>query len=169
MMQTSSRDAATGNAQTVVTSIQDGTHAEQCLIPGANRERVAQGKRELFEEETAMMVAEIFRALADTSRIKIVYSLLKQELCTCDLAAIVGLSESAVSQHLRVLRQLRLVKNRRAGKQVFYSLDDAHIRMLLVVCLNHVKDGDRGHAGLDKILALFEQEGEVSHQQEHRP
>ena len=71
----------------------------------------------LLDDDLYLQLAETFRALADSSRVKIVYSLLRQELCTCDLAAITGQSESAVSQHLRVLRQLRLVRNRRATHQ----------------------------------------------------
>jgi ArsR family transcriptional regulator, lead/cadmium/zinc/bismuth-responsive transcriptional repressor len=129
---------------------------ELCQIPGANQGRVALGKRELLDEETAFEVAEIFRALSDSSRAKIIYSLLKQELCTCDLAVIIGSSESSVSQHLRILRQLRIVKSRRSGKQVFYSLDDTHIRILLLVCLNHVRDNDDRRQDLGKILELFE-------------
>jgi DNA-binding transcriptional ArsR family regulator len=61
-------------------------------------------------------------------------------LCTCDLAAIAGISESAVSQHLRVLRRLRLVRSRREGKIVYHTLDDAHIGSLLEVCLEHVRE-----------------------------
>ncbi|EFH88515.1 ArsR/SmtB family transcription factor [Ktedonobacter racemifer] len=128
---------------------------ERCQIPGANRERVESGRANLFSDDTAIEVAEIFRALGDSSRIKIVYSLLKQELCTCDLAAIIGSSESSVSQHLRILRQLRLVKSQRRGKQVFYSLDDAHIRTLLVVCLSHVHDADQHQEELGRMLELF--------------
>lgn len=89
--------------------------------------------------------------------VRYIISLLKQKLCTCDLAAITGSSESSVSQHLRVLRQLRLVKSRRQGKQVFYSLDDTHIRILLAVCLSHILDTDQQHEGLATVLALFEQ------------
>jgi DNA-binding transcriptional ArsR family regulator len=85
-------------------------------------------------------LASTFGALSDPSRAKIVYSLMHQELCTCDLAAIVGVSESSVSQHLNVLRRLRLVKSRRSGKIVYHSLDDSHIAMLLAVCLEHVRD-----------------------------
>ena len=131
---------------------------EGCLIRGADAERVARGQEMLLDDEVYFEVAETFRALADSTRAKIVYSLLRQELCTCDLAAILHTSESAVSQHLRVLRQLRLVKNRRQGKMVFYSLDDAHIRVLLSVCLSHVRDSGRRHEGLDKVIALFGQE-----------
>ena len=128
---------------------------ERCVISGADQERVAHGRAAMLDDETYFAVAETFRALADGTRAKIVFSLLQQELCTCDLAVIIGASESVVSQHLRVLRQLRLVKNRRSGKQVFYSLDDLHIRILLSVCVNHVGDADQQHAGLEKVLALF--------------
>lgn len=128
---------------------------DACLVRGADRERVARGRAALLDDDAYFEVAETFRALADSTRSKIVYSLLKQELCTCDLAAIIGASESVVSQHLRVLRQLRLVKNRRSGKQVFYSLDDAHVRILLAVCLSHVRDAERQHEGMEKVLELF--------------
>lgn len=126
-----------------------------CLARGADHERVKRGRAAMLDDNTYIEVAETFRALADSTRAKIVYSLLQQELCTCDLAAIIGASESVVSQHLRVLRQLRLVKNRRSGKQVFYSLDDKHIRVLLSVCLDHTRDTERQHAGLEKVLEFF--------------
>ena len=128
---------------------------EACLIPGADRERVARGRAALLGDDAYFDLAETFRALADGTRAKIVYSLLQQDLCTCDLAAIIGASESAVSQHLRMLRQLRLVKSRRQGKMVFYSLDDAHIRILLSVCLSHVRDPQREHTGMERVLELF--------------
>ena len=140
-----------------MTSRASTTDIDGCQVGGADRERVARGREMLLEDETYFEVAETFRALADGTRAKIIYSLLHQELCTCDLAAIIGGSESAVSQHLRVLRQLRLVKSRRAGKMVFYSLDDTHIRILLSVCLSHVRDAGREHTGMDKVLALFEE------------
>jgi DNA-binding transcriptional ArsR family regulator len=125
-------------------------------VRGADAERVARGRQLLLDDGEYFALAETFRALADSTRAKIVYSLLRQELCTCDLAAIIGGSESAVSQHLRVLRQLRLVKSRRAGKLVFHSLDDAHISLLLAVCLGHVRDVDGAqHEQLEPLLAHF--------------
>lgn len=135
-----------------------GVPADVCLIGGADRARVERGRSTLLDDDAYFEIAETFRALADGTRAKIVYSLLQQELCTCDLAAIIDASESVVSQHLRVLRQLRLVKNRRSGKQVFYSLDDAHIRILLAVCLSHIRDTERQHAGMEKMLTLFTEE-----------
>jgi len=116
----------------------------RCVHP----ESVREGRDHLLPDEEYRALASTFGALSDPSRAKIVYSLLHQELCTCDLAAIAGVSESAVSQHLNVLRRLRLVKSRRNGKIIYHSLDDAHISTLLAVCLEHVKDqwsvvGDR--------------------------
>ncbi|MBI2303296.1 MAG: winged helix-turn-helix transcriptional regulator [Chloroflexi bacterium] len=109
---------------------------------GVDPTRLARAKGLLLEDEIYGDLAETFRALADSSRVKIVYCLLQQELCVCDLAAIVAQSESAVSQHLRVLRNLRLVKSHRQGKKVYYSLDDVHISVLLNVCLSHLRHQD---------------------------
>lgn len=133
---------------------------ELCLVSGANQTRVTIGRQKMLGDNVYFDIAETFRALADSTRAKVIYNLLQQELCTCDLAAIIGSSESVVSQHLRVLRQLRLVKSRREGKMVYYSLDDTHIRILLLVCLSHVRDADRQHEGLDKIIELFAQDKE---------
>ena len=126
-----------------------------CSIPFADQERVAEGRAHLLDETTYDELAAIFRALGDPTRAKIVYSLLHQGLCTCDLAELTGISESAVSQHIRVLRSLRLVRSRRAGKQVFHSLDDAHIAILLQIGLRHVRDGDAGHAEMERLLEQF--------------
>ena len=109
-----------------------------CQIRQVDAGKVAEAKALLLEDEGYASIAETFRALADTNRSKIVHSLLQQELCVCDLAAVVGISESATSQHLRVLRNLRVVKGRRSGKMMYYTVDDDHIRVLLGVCLRHL-------------------------------
>ena len=101
-------------------------------------ERTALGRRNLRHDAEYALVAETFRALADPSRVKIVDALLHQELCTSDLAAIIGLSEPAVSQHLRVLRMLRVVRAHRHGHRVFYALDDEHVRELLTMTIDHL-------------------------------
>lgn len=131
------------------------TDAAGCVSCSADQQRVATGRALLLSDDTYSAIAETFRTLADSTRAKIVYSLLRQELCTCDLAAIVGVSESVVSQHLRVLRQLRLVKSRRSGKQMFHTLDDAHIHILLAVCLSHIGDVEQPHAAIERMLTLF--------------
>ncbi|MBI4506929.1 MAG: helix-turn-helix transcriptional regulator [Chloroflexi bacterium] len=114
--------------------------ADRCEVRSIHPQRVAQGRALLLADEVYAELAELFRALGDSSRAKIVFSLLQQELCVCDLAAVVGASESAVSQHLRILRTLRLVRSRREGKIVYYSLDDDHIRVLLRVSQEHLAD-----------------------------
>ncbi len=130
----------------------------RCSDHGINPEQVEAGRRSLLDDDTYFTVAETFRALSDSTRAKIVYSLLDQELCTYDLAAIIGTSESAISQHLRVLRQLRIVKSRRAGKLVYYTLDDAHVRVLLMVCLRHTRHGSEDDAAMHSILTMVADE-----------
>lgn len=117
------------------------TAALACEVRTIHPESVEKGRKHLLPDGEYEALARTFQALSDPTRAKIVYSLLHQELCTCDLAVLVGTSESAVSQHLNVLRRLRLVRSRRNGKVVYHSLDDAHIQTLLSVCLEHVRDG----------------------------
>ena len=111
---------------------------DTCEVPGFHPEQVARARAGLEPDEVYAELAELFGALADPTRAKIVHALLSAELCTCDLAAVAGISESGTSQHLRVLRSLRLVKSRRAGKFVYYSLDDAHIALLVRIGLTHL-------------------------------
>jgi len=88
--------------------------------------------------DTLQGVADIFKALSDPGRVKIVLALAISELCVCDLAAVCNLSDSAVSHQLRILRNLKIVRNRRDGKIMFYRLDDQHVSALLHQCLEHV-------------------------------
>ncbi len=118
-------------------------------------EDVAHARALLAGGDTYKDRAELCGAWADPTRAKIVHTLMRQELCTCDLSAVVGISESGVSQHLRVLRTLRLVTSRRAGKFVYYSLDDAPIAVLLQVGLTHLgHDNAAMHLGTATAAAL---------------
>ena len=126
------------NASTILLRREPG--GDLCEVRCVHPESVRQGRDSLLPGTEYEALAATFQALADPTRVKIVYSLLNQELCTCDLAAIVSTSEPAVSQHLKVLKQLRLIKSRRDGKIVYHSLDDAHIGTLLAVCLEHIQD-----------------------------
>jgi len=110
-----------------------------CEVRCVHPDSVRAGRDSLLPDGEYRALAHTFQALADPTRLKIVYSLMDREQCTCDLAAITDISEPAVSQHLNVLRRLRLVKSRRDGKFVYHSLDDAHIGTLLAVCLEHVQ------------------------------
>src|SRR6185312_8063307 len=125
--------------------------AETCQERCIHVEDVARARSYLHEDDTYIELAELFGALADATRAAIVHILRHQELCTCDIAAVVGVTESGVSQHLRVLRSLRLVKSRRAGKFVYYSLDDAHISLLVQIGLVHL--GYEEEAGIANIAA----------------
>jgi len=96
---------------------------------------------EMIDDETSHELAGVFKVLGDPSRVKIIYALLQSELCVGDISSIVGISQSAVSHQLRVLRGLRLVKSRREGQLIHYSLDDLHVINLLSECLEHIQEG----------------------------
>lgn len=112
---------------------------DRCEIWAVDEEKVTETKKRLPPDETFTMLSETFGALADSNRAKILHSLTGQELCVCDIACVVGISESAISQHLRILRTLRLVKQRKEGRMMYYSLSDDHISQLLDICLEHTK------------------------------
>jgi DNA-binding transcriptional ArsR family regulator len=94
-----------------------------------------------LDERTAARVAELFRAFSDTSRVRLLAALAGGELNVTRLAEVAGISESAVSHHLRGLRQMRLVRGRKQGRQVFYALDDDHVAAMLRQGLDHVAHG----------------------------
>lgn len=106
-------------------------------------EAVEKALSSLASSETYGGMAGLFGALADTTRASIVHTLLQRELCTLDLAIVLGLSPPTVSQHLRVLRDLRLVRSRRHGRLVLYHLNDAHVAQLVSIGLAHESEGRR--------------------------
>jgi ArsR family transcriptional regulator len=101
-------------------------------------------KRRLMSNSSVVRLAETFRVLGDTTRVRILDALTRAELCVSDIATLLGLSESAVSHQLRLLRGMRLVRARRAGRLVFYALDDGHIVKLFEQGLEHVEESNRG-------------------------
>lgn len=103
---------------------------------------VERARAEGLSPRTVGALAGIFAALGEPTRLRIVHALSTAELCVGDLAAVLGLAVPAVSQHLRVLRDVRIVRNRRAGKTVYYSLDDAHVADLFGVALAHARGGE---------------------------
>jgi DNA-binding transcriptional ArsR family regulator len=103
-------------------------------------ERVDMARREASPEDEVQRLALIFKVLGDPSRLKIVMALRREEMCVCDLAALTGISESAVSHQLRRLKDLSLVKTRREGQVVYYSLEDKHVVLLLDIGLRHVRE-----------------------------
>ncbi len=99
--------------------------------------QIAQGG--LIEGSIATDLARTFQALADPTRVRLISALSNTELCVCDLAAVLGMTQSAVSHQLRSLRDQRLVKARRTGREVFYTLDDDHIRTLFMLGRDHIQ------------------------------
>ena len=90
--------------------------------------------------ETLYDLAELFKVFGDSTRIKILYALFEAELCVCDISKLLGLTQSAVSHQLRVLKNSRLVKFRREGKTVFYALADGHVRRIIAQGMDHIKE-----------------------------
>src|SRR5947207_3295110 len=107
---------------------------DRCEVVCVEPERVAAVRERLPAEPVFQDLAETFRVLTDPGRVRLIAALLEAgELCVCDLAAVTGLSETACSHNLRLLRAGRIVRYRRSGRNVCYTLDDAHIRLLLAV------------------------------------
>ncbi|SFR69345.1 ArsR/SmtB family transcription factor [Anaeromicropila populeti] len=92
------------------------------------------------EEENLYDLAELFKVFGDSTRIKILYVLFEQEMCVCDIAQILNMTQSAISHQLRVLKQNRLVKYRREGKTVIYSLSDDHVRTIMDQGMEHISE-----------------------------
>ncbi len=111
-----------------------------CEVKSVNKTKVRAVKKAMLSNEDVYSLSEIFGVLADSSRLKIIYALSKEELCVCDIAGILGISISAVSHQLRILRNMRLVKFRKEAKMVYYSLDDRHINRLFNEGLKHVRE-----------------------------
>ena len=101
------------------------------------RDRVLE---EMPDEENLYDLAELFKVFGDTTRIRILYVLFEAEMCVCDIAEILNMTQSAISHQLRVLKQARLVRNRREGKQIYYSLADDHVRTIIGQGMDHINE-----------------------------
>ncbi len=97
-------------------------------------------EQEMPEEEILYDLAELFKVFGDSTRIKILYVLFQSEMCVCDIAQLLNMSQSAISHQLRVLKQAQLVKYRREGKTVFYALADTHVQTILNQGLEHIEE-----------------------------
>jgi DNA-binding transcriptional ArsR family regulator len=101
---------------------------------------VEAARRSIPDNVTLAGLSETFKVLGDHTRLRIMLALSRQELCVCDLANLLGLTESAVSHQLRYLKAMRLVRYRKEGKMAYYALDDEHIEDLVRVCVRHVSE-----------------------------
>ncbi|MFQ5689106.1 MAG: ArsR/SmtB family transcription factor [Gemmatimonadota bacterium] len=111
-----------------------------CDVQIVHDEAVQAVLRDRVDPDVLTYLADTFQILANPTRLQIVEALAARELCVCDLAAVVGASQSAVSHHLRQLRQMRIVRYRREGRMAYYRLDDEHIGALLAIGLEHVRE-----------------------------
>ena len=118
----------------------DREKPDVCEIYYVNEDHVRRARQALSPEREILSLAETFKTLGDPTRVKVLQALSVEELCVCDLAKLLGISESATSHQLRVLRSQKLVRYRKEGKMAFYSLDDEHIDVLMKVALQHVRE-----------------------------
>jgi DNA-binding transcriptional ArsR family regulator len=117
---------------------------EACAAPAVDAEKVAAAVDRALPTDEVRRITELFRLLGDPTRVRLLYALVETgELCVCDLSAAVGVPETSVSHALRLLRTAGIVRTRRDGRMVYYSLTDAHVRLLLDVSAEHLR-----HAGL---------------------
>lgn len=114
--------------------------APTCEACETHEKLILKAEHQMPNEDTLFALAELFKVFGDSTRIKILYVLYENELCVCDIAQVLGMQISAISHQLRVLKQARLVKFRKSGKTVFYSLADGHIHSILAQGMEHVTE-----------------------------
>lgn len=117
-------------------------HAEdmQCETIEVHEELVKIVNEKMPDEEELYDLAELFKVFGDSTRIRILFVLLEAEVCVCDLAAALNMTQSAVSHQLRILKQSKLVKSRREGKSIFYSLADGHVKTIIDQGREHIEE-----------------------------
>lgn len=113
---------------------------ETCSCTTIHDDIIQKVRAVMPQEETLYDLAELYKAFGDTTRIKILCALFEAEMCVCDIAALLNMTQSAISHQLRVLKQSRLVKHRKDGKVVYYSLDDSHIKSIFDQGLLHISE-----------------------------
>jgi len=115
-------------------------HPITCQECHVHRELQERAIQLMPDDEKLFELAEVFKVFGDSTRIRIMYALISGEMCVCDITELLGMTQSAISHQLRLLKAHRLVKSRREGKSVFYSLDDEHVYSILFQGLRHVEE-----------------------------
>ncbi len=115
-------------------------NAPVCESCETHENAVNQAKNAMPCEEALYDLAELYKVFGDSTRIKILYSLFNGEMCVCDIASVLGMTLSAISHQLRILKSAKLVKFRRDGKTVYYSLDDEHVHDIIKLGLEHINE-----------------------------
>ena len=113
---------------------------DRCDCKVIHEDTVNSVKEKMPLEKNLYDLAELFSVFGDTTRVKILWALAESEMCVCDIAVLLNMTQSAISHQLRVLKQARLVRNRKAGKVVFYTLDDNHVKQIFNQGLNHINE-----------------------------
>lgn len=113
---------------------------EKCGYYHIHEEIIEKVNKNMPDEEVLYDLAELFKIFGDSTRIKILYALLESEMCVCDIATLLNMTQSAISHQLRALKQSKLVRYRREGKTVFYSLADSHVVTIISQGLEHVEE-----------------------------
>lgn len=111
-----------------------------CSCTHVHNDLIAQVAQALPQENDLYDLAELFKIFGDSTRIKILYALLESELCVCDIASTLSMNQSAISHQLRILKQSKLIKSRRSGKSMFYSLADEHVYAILSYGMEHIME-----------------------------
>lgn len=115
-------------------------HAEVCECNAIHEEVVGKVRKMMPEEEKLYDLAELFKVFGDTTRVRILCALFESEMCVCDISVLLGMTQSSISHQLRVLKSAKLVKNRKEGKVVYYSLNDEHIKHIFEQGLEHISE-----------------------------
>lgn len=113
-----------------------------CDVTLVHEDAVESVRAEMLPDADIAAISEVFKVIGDPTRVRIVWALDRYELCVCDLAAALDMTKSAISHQLSTLKQYRLVKSRRDGKNVYYSLDDQHVTDMIEVAMAHIKHRD---------------------------
>ena len=114
--------------------------APKCEYIHAHPDLIHKAEILMPDEDDLYDLAELFKIFGDSTRVKILYVLLECEMCVCDIAQLLNMTQSAISHQLRILKQSRLVKFRREGKTIFYSLEDEHVRSILSLGMEHLEE-----------------------------
>lgn len=127
--------------------MEDRYNVECCDFIHAHEDIVKKVRQAMPGEDSLYDLAELFRIFGDSTRIRILYVLFESEMCVCDIAQLLGMTQSAISHQLRALKNARLIKSRRDGKTVFYSLADSHVRTIMDQGREHIsEEGGENHA-----------------------
>ncbi|MDR3345816.1 MAG: metalloregulator ArsR/SmtB family transcription factor [Campylobacteraceae bacterium] len=113
---------------------------DRCDCNIIHEDVVKQVREAMMDDEALFDVAELFKVFGDSTRVKIIYALFQSQMCVCDIAALLGMTKSAISHQLRVLKQAKLVRFKKEGKVVYYSLDDEHVKNIFEQAISHTSE-----------------------------